>query len=391
MPIENVTAAAQQYGAECADAARAAAAATYEPLLAAKDAIIEDLRRQIVDRDPDPNQPPPGYTVLNPGDDLRTALARGPVALPNGGGEWRMPGQFQPEDTLDLWLGEGSRALATWSTGSNATRGSVFANRDYTRRLSRVRITGKGTLAVADGCRANVLGLLTDDGLIDGVTIENFQGRAFMSAGNWIIRDVLLRGDMAADSGGGSLRWAAGGTILVERVDSESSDDGLQVVPAGAPADPLLNAGDCISAVFRDSKVRSATGRPCIVAAQDANNDGSTSIGMNVGLYNILFERITGFGGASATVVKNVSSPKPVRGVTYRDVTIDQRDRVKGQPGEAYVEAKNKSATQAVKTGGVHDVDFSGLTILNPKVDYYRPVSTNGAPITGIVKPPQAA
>lgn len=374
MPIENVTAAAQQYGTECADAARAAAAAEYEPVIAALRAEIERL----TPTQPDPNTPPDGYRVVtDTGADVAALLKRGPVALV--GGQFKSPANIDlTDDSRGLWVGPDASLLRT-AGGGSGTSVAWFRNETWTRRIAGFKVNGPGTID-AGGKGGNVFGLLADDlELADFNVVRWTGGRLCMTAGDrHHYHDFTARCVEGTSSGVGGIRFGGGTDFVGERLDVTSGDDVFQFVPAGATNDPLFNVADTTNGVYRDCVGRSYSARLCIVALQDSANDGTKRLGMSVGVRGFRFENVTGQHGGSAVVVKNSSSSGGVSGGVFTGVVSEHVPGPNvGQPGHVYVEGFDG-------LGVVRDVDLSGVKI---KPADKRPVFRSKGPLSGITAP----
>lgn len=262
---------------------------------------------------------------------------------------------------------------------SGATSRSFVCNRNFNARVRDLVFAGGFNVAARPGMGGNIFGLLANNVVMDGVRMTYWTGgRAVMMGGDGIkIRNGTWRCDPAGDSGVGGIRFAGGRDLLVENMDIVSGDDVYQFVPAGVATDPLFNCGDTINGWYRNCKGRSLSARLCIAALQDENNDGSTKVGMNIGIANSGFEAITGFGGGSAIVVKNASSTKGITGLAFRSVSVDQRDAEAGQPAEVYL-------LNYAGLGAINGVDFSGVTVANRRKTLYR---ADGPNISNIKQP----
>jgi hypothetical protein len=98
---------------------------------------------------------------------------------------------------------------------------------------------------------------------------------------------------------------------------------------------------------------------------QDANNDGSKTLGMRVSVRDSSFNNVTGYGGGSAVVVKNSSSTGEIANLRFTGVSCDQIDATAGQPAEVYL-------LNYAGLGAIRGVDLSGVIIKNQRKLLYR-------------------
>ena len=321
---------------------------------------------------------PTGYTrVAAPAAGMDAAPAI--QAVLNGGGKVALSaGNYICQRPLlfdtgsSIWGAPGARLLKGFNS-SGATRSAFLQNRTWPARIRDVSITGVGfEVAALPGMGGNLLSFACDRLVTSDWSTGYYTGGRWMMIAGDNIRCTghKVRGNLVGGSGDGGLRFAGGRGFRGANLDIVSGDDVFQFVPAGAAADPLFNIADTIDCRYDNCVGRSLTARLCVVALQDANNDGSRTLGMRVSVRDCSFNNITGYGGGSAVVVKNASSTGEISNLRFTSVAANQIDAIAGQPAEVY-------ALNYPGLGAIRGVNMSGITVKNPHKRLYRAEGPN--------------
>lgn len=326
--------------------------------------------------------PADGSTV-DPGPIIQKALDEyGSITL--GPGNWDSRTPLLCSDGQHLHLhDEDTNLWRNYSSGS-ATRSAFIHNRDFSKPIQGLSFTGPGNIAARQGKTGCVFGLKADNLVNDGWGTSYWtKGRHTQSVGNGhrYLNPKPWRCDPSDSSGSGGLRWGGGDDFHATGLDIWSGDDVLQVVPAGGGNDPLLNYADATNAVYEDCTGRSYSARFMVVGLQ---TDGTVS--MTVSVRGVTFQGCHGFGGGTGVNIANhAPSTGSITDVAFADCVVDQsKAGSTGQPGDVFVLREDG-------TGIVDDIDFSGLTVLNPKRrSLYAKKDSTAFPI-GSVKLPVAA
>lgn len=321
-------------------------------------AEVDHLVALLKQYEPGDDDIPSGYTAINAGTNLQAALDRyGKVAIMSGRVE--APAPVKMDDGYALHTGPQGECLKTFNS-SGATTNSMFINKDWNKFHNDIRFTGKGIIQAGQNMGGNIFGLKAHRLMLKDFRTPHWTGgRFYMTAGDDHLYDKFTAvANPASGSGTGGGRFG-GGARLRASFSIESGDDALQLVPAGAPTDPLFNAGDIIDALYYDCWAVSYTARQTIAGLQDSENDGDTSLGMRNSILGYRFEKIRGSHGGAGHVVKNVSSMGKISNGVYVDVeSIFDPGPNPGQPGHVYLQGDSDC-------GRVENIDLSGITIPN--------------------------
>lgn len=358
-----------QYGEEQFADGKAKQLAVDQPQLDALNAQVAQLQAELAAGKPQPpppdptptTDPPAGYTVLPAGANLQTEVNKlKPIALK---GDWKVTASLKiPVGGVDIWLMAGSRLLRAYNDGTGSTRSSMISNADWTRPIQGLKVQGTGKIEALDGMGGNIFGVWADDIYLRGFSCTQFSGgRYFMGGGKRMDVHVgKIRAVGGSGSGAGGWRVATGGGRFWG-LDTWSGDDVYQAVPAGNPNDPLWNVPDIDGLTYENCVGKSYTARLMVMGLQD--KDSGTSLGMSSGVHNVTFKNVTGYGGGAGVNVANHSSSGSITNVTFVASSIDQSQTLnatQGQPGEVFV-------SRSAGTGEVNHLDFSGLTVINPR------------------------
>lgn len=344
---------------------------------------------------PDPDQPPAGvFHLAAPGGDATATIQ---AALDSHADVYFDAGTFNCNSALflnsgnRLWLDQGANIVKNFSdSGNGATSSSFIRQRNMKVPINDVKIiglgNGNGNITAASGMTGNMMAVNCNNLVCKNWRTTNWIGgrHSCIVGDNVYYSKINWQAAAGASSGSGGLRFMGGDNFLCEDSQIVSGDDVFQFVPAGAVNDPFFNVQDITNGTYRNCTGRSYDARLCVAGLQDSADDGTTNLGMKIGIHNCRWENVSGFSGRSAFVHQNKSSTGTITGTTTLNVVIDRTDATLGQAGEIFMNG-------VAATGGVDNIDLSGVTIIGHRAaGGDKPIYVEQGKVTNVVRPPQS-
>jgi hypothetical protein len=245
--------------------------------------------------------------------------------------------------------------------------GGLITQASFAQRIQGVRIIG-GRLSTQDTTlhTGNMVSLLCDDLTIREMVIREWQGRAFLVAGDRIrlsgidARSVLGKtyqtgGDPS--NGGGAIRFAGGRDFKCSDSHVECGDDCYMFVPG---ATGVLANIETLDSSYVNCTGWSYNARLFLAALE--------GVGMTTSIRRVGFHAIRGKAGTRGFIVSNYHSTGVIEDIDVVGCSIDMSGDLTGG---------NSIQIRGDMGEGVRDIRISGLTVKSP---YKEVLEVGGGP-----------